>query len=231
MVRQEHDTSQFSLSTLRNRLVEQETASDAEVTGSINRAKTAVQEIQRQIDDAVQHEAALAALEPRRNFAESVLSLRHLRHRHGEQIDRSRSLEIWARHCGEGRSNTALTEEVNKARTLVRQSQNQIDDGMLRYDAALDEYRRSGGDMSQVSQFTPNFDMTFGDFNGSQLVGQFDMMFGHFNGSQHVGQFHLDSFLQSNMTSIDFNSFQQGNDISNIEQFSFKDGAAIVTGI
>ncbi|KAL8898836.1 MAG: hypothetical protein Q9192_001874 [Flavoplaca navasiana] len=230
---QEHGTSQFSLSNLRNRLVEQESklrslevqsrhsdtaASDAELTGSINRAKTAVQELQRQFDDAVRHDAALAALKSRQKFAESVLSLRHLRHRHGEQIDRLRSLEIWARHSGEGRSNTALTEEVDKARTLVRQLRNQIDDGMLRYDAASDEYRRSGGDVSQVSQvsqFTPNFDMTFGDFNGSQ----------------HVGQFDFDFFLQSNMTSIDFNSFQQGSDISNIEHFSFKDGAAIVTGI
>ncbi|KAL9626768.1 MAG: hypothetical protein Q9204_007054 [Flavoplaca sp. TL-2023a] len=215
--RQEHGTSQFSLPTLRNRLVEQESnlrslevqsrhsdtaASDAEVTGSINRAKTAVQEIQRQIDDAVQHEAALAALKPRQKLAESVLSLRHLRHRQGEQIDRLRSLEIWARHSGVGRSNTALTEEVDKARNLVRQSQNQIDDGMLRYDAASDEYRRSGGDVSQVSQVPTNFDMTFGDFNGSQHVGEFD-----------------------------FDSFLQGNDISNIEHFSFKDGAAIVRGI
>ena len=163
MARQERDTSKFSLPTLRNRLVEQESnlrslevqsrhsdtaASDAEVTGSINRAKTAVQELQRQVDDAVRHDAALAALEPRKKVAKSVLSLRHLRHRHGEQIDRLRSLEIWARHSGVGRSNTALTEEVDKARTLVHQLHNEFNDEVLRYDAASDEYRRSGGDVS-----------------------------------------------------------------------------------
>lgn len=160
---QGHGTSQFSLPTLRNRLVEQESklrslevqsrhsdtaASDGELTGSINRAKTAVQDLQRQVDDAVRHDAALAALEPRQKLAESVLSLLDLRHRYGEQMDRLRSLEIWARHSGVARSNTALTEEVDKATTLVHQSQKQIDDEMLRYDAASDEYKRSGGDVS-----------------------------------------------------------------------------------
>ena len=158
-----HGPSQSSLPTLRNRLMEQESIlrslevqarhsstapSNAGLMGSINQAKAAIQELQRQVDDAVRHDAALAAIEPRQKLAESVLSLRDLQHRYDEQIDKLRSLEIWARHSGVGRTDTALTEEVDKARTLVHQLHNQIEDAVLRHDAAVDEYEKSGGDVS-----------------------------------------------------------------------------------
>lgn len=56
------------------------------------------------------------------------------------------------------------------------------------------------------------------------------MTFGDFNVNHDLEQFDFDSFLQDT-TSIDFDPFQQGIDISNIKPFSFKDGAVIVRAI
>lgn len=49
-----------------------------------------------------------------------------------------------------------------------------------------------------------------------QMTGAFDMTFGDFNGSQHLEQFDFDSFLQ--------------NDIMDPEQFSFENGAEAIGG-